>query len=327
MAILVTGGAGYIGSVATELLLAAGERVVVLDNLSRGHRAAVEPGAEFIAGDTRDRAVLQSLFRRHEIDTIMHFAAFALVGESVEHPALYFENNVNGTHTLLNAAVEAGVKRVIFSSTCATYGFPDRVPLTEDLPTRPISPYGLSKRMVEEILEWYAKAYDFRYVALRYFNACGATEAHGEDHEPETHLIPNIFRAVTGEGEPLKVFGDDYATPDGTGIRDYVHVTDLIDAHIRSVRYLREGGMSDYFNLGTETGNSVLEVIRAVERVTGGAVPYAFAARRPGDADRLVASSAKARDVLGWQPLKRDIEVVVNDAWRWHQAHPAGYGG
>ncbi|HPJ98639.1 MAG TPA: UDP-glucose 4-epimerase GalE [Candidatus Hydrogenedentes bacterium] len=326
MALLVTGGAGYIGSVATELLLSAGERVVVLDNLSRGHRGAVAPEATFIEGDIRDRALLDSLFNQHEIDTIMHFAAFALVGESVEKPALYFENNVNGSHRLLNAAVDAGVKRFIFSSTCATYGFPDRVPLTEDLPTRPINPYGLSKRMVEEILEWYATAYDFQYVALRYFNACGATESHGEDHAPETHLIPNIFRAITGEGGPLQVFGDDYNTPDGTCIRDYVHVTDLIDAHIRSVNYLREGGASDYFNLGTETGNSVLEVIRAVERVTGVTVPYTIAPRRAGDADRLVASSAKAREVLRWQPAKRDIELVVSDAWRWHQAHPRGYG-
>jgi len=325
MAVLVTGGAGYIGSVATEMLLEAGEHVIVLDNLSRGHRAAVEPAAEFIKGDTRDRALLEGLFTRHDIDTIMHFAAFALVSESVQHPAIYFDNNVSGSHTLLDAALGGGVKHFIFSSTCATYGFPERVPITEDLPANPINPYGLSKRMVEQILEWYAKTYDFRYVALRYFNACGATERHGEDHDPETHLIPNVFHAITGDGEPLKVFGDDYDTADGTCIRDYVHVVDLIDAHIKAANYLRNGGSSDYFNLGTETGNSVLEVIRAVEAVTNRRVPYEIAGRRPGDADKLVASSAKARDRLGWRPAKRDIRVVVEDAWRWHQAHPNGY--
>lgn len=325
MAILVTGGAGYIGSVAAELLLDGDETVVVLDNLSRGHRGAVDSRAVFVRGDTRDRALLETLFTQHDIDTVMHFAAFALVGESVENPAIYFENNVNGSHTLLNTAVECGVKQFIFSSTCATYGFPERVPLTEDLPTHPINPYGLSKLMVEEILEWYAKAYDFRYVALRYFNACGATEAHGEDHDPETHLIPNIFNAIEGAREPLKVFGNDYDTPDGTCIRDYIHVVDLIDAHIKAAAYLRAGGASDYFNLGTETGNSVLEVIRAVEAVTGASVPFELSGRRAGDADKLVASSAKARGVLGWRPQKREIGVVVEDAWHWHRAHPNGY--
>ncbi|MFO7974157.1 MAG: UDP-glucose 4-epimerase GalE [Candidatus Hydrogenedentota bacterium] len=327
MAILVTGGAGYIGSVATELLLDAGEEVIVLDNLSRGHRAAVEPAAAFVEGDTRDGAVLDGLFARHDIDTVMHFAAFALVSESVRHPAIYFENNVSGSRTLLDAALEGGVKHFIFSSTCATYGFPERVPITEELPQNPVNPYGLSKRMVEQILEWYGRAYDFRYVALRYFNACGATERHGEDHDPETHLIPNVFAAITGDGEPLKVFGDDYDTPDGTCVRDYVHVVDLIDAHIKAADYLREGGGSNCFNLGTETGNSVLEVIRAVEAVTNRRVPYEITGRRPGDADKLVASSAKARDILGWRPSKRDIRVVVEDAWRWHQAHPNGYEG
>lgn len=327
MAVLVTGGAGYVGSVAAELLLEAGERVVVLDNLSRGHRKAVARGAEFVEGDTRNRALLDKLLKQHGIQAVMHFAAFALVGESVQNPAIYFENNVSGSHTLLNAAVDSGVKQFIFSSTCATYGFPERVPLTEDLPANPITPYGLSKLMVEEMLDWYGKAYGLRYVALRYFNACGATEAHGEDHEPETHLIPNIFKAITGQSGPLKVFGGDYDTPDGTCIRDYVHVADLIDAHMKAAAYLRKGGASGHFNLGTETGNSVLEVIRAVERVTGISVPFETTARRPGDADALVASSAKARELLGWRPLKRDIEVVVEDAWRWRRAHPNGYEG
>lgn len=327
MAVLVTGGAGYIGSVATELLLRAGEEVIVLDNLSRGHRGAVDPAAIFVEGDTRDRALLDSVFGRYDVDTIMHFAAFALVGESVQQPAIYFGNNVSGSRTLLDAALEGGVKHFIFSSTCAVYGFPGRVPVTEDLPANPINPYGLSKRMAEQILEWYARAYDFRYAALRYFNACGATEAHGEDHDPETHLIPNVFNAITGGGAPLKVFGDDYDTPDGTCVRDYVHVVDLIDAHIKAAEYLRNGGASDHFNLGTETGNSVLEVIRAVEAVTSRRAPYEITGRRPGDADKLVASSAKARERLGWRPAKRDIRVVVEDAWRWHRAHPNGYGG
>lgn len=325
MAVLVTGGAGYIGSVATELLLRAGEEVIVLDNLSRGHRGAVDPAATFVKGDTQDRALLDDVFGRYDVDTIMHFAAFALVGESVQQPAVYFGNNVSGSRTLLDAALEGGVKHFIFSSTCAVYGFPGRVPVTEDLPANPINPYGLSKRMVEQILEWYARAYDFRYVALRYFNACGATAAHGEDHDPETHLIPNVFNAITGGGSPLKVFGDDYDTPDGTCVRDYVHVVDLIDAHIKAAEYLRSGGASDHFNLGTETGNSVLEVIRAVESVTGRRVPYEITGRRQGDADKLVASSAKARERLGWRPAKRDIRVVVEDAWRWHRAHPNGY--
>lgn len=325
MAVLVTGGAGYIGSVVSEQLVAAGETVVVLDNLSAGHRSAVPAEARFVEGDLRDGALLRGLFSSDSVDTVLHFAASALVGESVTDPAKYFENNVEGTHSLLKAMRAAGVPRFILSSTCATYGYPDAVPITEELPTRPINPYGLSKLMIEQILEWYDRAYGLRYVALRYFNACGATRARGEDHDPETHLIPNIFRALDGGQQPLTVFGDDYDTPDGTCVRDYIHVEDLADAHVRAMRHLREGAASDIFNLGTENGNSVLEVLAAVERVTGRKVPYTIAGRRAGDADRLVASSAKARRALGWTPRKADIETIVRDAWEWHTAHPRGY--
>ena len=326
MAVMVTGGAGYIGSVAVEKLLESGEKVIVLDNLSRGHREAIENDAIFVEGDTRDRELLRSTFEKYDIETVMHFAAFALVGESVSNPAIYFENNVNGAHVLLNTMVDCGIKQFIFSSTCATYGFPDKVPLTEDLPTNPINPYGLSKLMIEQILQWYTQAYDFRYVALRYFNACGATEKHGEEHEPETHLIPNIFKALDGDAPSLKIFGDDYDTPDGTCVRDYIHITDLVDAHKKAMAYLRNGGTSDFFNLGTESGNSVFEVLNAVEEVTGKKVPYEMDARRPGDADKLIACSTKAHQTLGWKPEQCDVRTTVEDAWRWYQGHPNGYG-
>lgn len=326
MAVLVTGGAGYIGSVATERLVAAGEDVVVLDNLVTGHRAAVAAGARFIEGNIRDDVVLARVFTDYDIDTVMHFAAYSLVGESVSDPARYFENNVEGAHAVLKAMHAAGVPRFILSSTAAVYGDPERVPITEDMPTRPLNPYGLSKRIIEEMLAWYDRAYKMQFVCFRYFNACGASRAFGEDHDPETHLVPNVIGAAEGTRAELKVFGSDYNTPDGTCIRDYIHVEDLADAHIRGMQYLRAGGHSDIMNLGNSVGNSVLEVIAAVQRVTGNDVPYTVAPRRPGDADRLVASSEKAQEVLGWRPQKGDIDTIVRDAWTWFQAHPNGYG-
>lgn len=326
MAVLVTGGAGYIGSVATENLLAVGEDVIVLDSLVTGHRAAVAPGATFVEGNIRDEVVLARIFAEHGIDTVMHFAAFSLVGESVREPARYFENNVEGAHTILKAMHAAKVGRFILSSTAAVYGDPDRVPITEDMPTRPLNPYGLSKRIIEQMLAWYDSAYGMKSVCLRYFNACGASTTYGEDHAPETHLIPNILMAAEGARGGLKVFGNDYDTADGTCVRDYIHVEDLADAHIRAMQYLRADGKTEIMNLGNSVGNSVLEVIAAVERVTGGKVPYEVAPRRPGDADRLVASSEKAQSLLGWQPTKGDIDTIVRDAWAWRQTHPEGYG-
>ena len=323
MAVLVTGGAGYIGSVATEGLLAAGEEVLVLDSLVTGHRAAVAPGARLVEGDIRDEALLARLFSEHPIDTVMHFAAFSLVGESVREPALYFENNVEGAHTVLKAMHAARVPRFILSSTAAVYGDPERVPITEDMPTRPLNPYGLSKRIIEEMLAWYDRAYGLKHVCLRYFNACGASARHGEDHEPETHLIPNILAAADGNREGLKVFGNDYETPDGTCVRDYIHVEDLADAHIRAMQYLRADGPSDIMNLGNSIGNSVMEAIASARRVTGKSVPFEVVPRRPGDADRLVACSDKAQAKLDWQPRK---DVIVRDAWAWRQANPRGYG-
>lgn len=323
--LLVTGGAGYIGSVAAELLLDSGEDVVVVDNLSRGHRVAVPARATFIHGDILDRGLLDRLFRDYSIDTVLHFAAFAEVGESWREPAQYFHNNVVGSHGLLQTMVECGVPRFVFSSSAAVYGTPDKVPITEETPTRPLNPYGLSKRMVEDMLPWYAEAYGLQYISLRYFNAGGATAAHGEDHEPESHLIPRTLLAALGKAESITVYGADYPTADGTCIRDYVHVEDLADAHIRAVKYLREGGHSDVFNLGNAAGSSVLEVIEMVRRVTGKDIPLIHAERRPGDPARLVASSEKAERVLGWKARKPELEVIVRDAWRWRQAHPTGY--
>lgn len=327
MAVLVTGGAGYIGSVAVHQLLAAGEDVVVYDDLSLGHREAITDPAILVEGNILDRAALDAVFAEHTIDTVMHFAAKSLVGESMEHPDLYFENNVTGAQTLLGAMVRAGVSRFILSSTAATYGMPDRMPITEDFPVQPINPYGRSKRMIEEMLAWYDHAYGMRWVALRYFNAAGALGPVGEDHEPETHLIPNILRAATGKRDKIMVFGDDYPTPDGTCVRDYIHVVDLADAHLKAMAYLRSGGASDIFNLGNAKGTSVLEVIDAVKRISGRDFPVEIAPRRPGDPPVLVASSDKAERVLGWQPRRPDIDTIVADAWAWEQAHPKGYGG
>ncbi|NIA12845.1 MAG: UDP-glucose 4-epimerase GalE [Nitrospiraceae bacterium] len=325
MSVLVTGGAGYIGSNAVEQLLAAGGQVVTLDNLSTGYREALSPQAHFIEGDIHDGALLRRIFADHDIDTVMHFAAFIVVSESCADPRKYIDNNVIGALSVLDAMIDSKVPNFILSSTAAVYGDPESVPLTEDMPKRPKNPYGLTKRMIEQTLEWYGEAYGLNYCLLRYFNAAGASATYGEAHVPETHLIPNILMAADGERDCITVFGDDYDTPDGTCVRDYIHVIDLAQAHIRAMQYLRNGGASEAFNLGNSVGHSNLEVIKAVERVSGKTVPLEFGERRPGDADRLVASSGKARAMLGWEPARGDIDVIVGDAWNWRKNHPGGY--
>ncbi len=322
MKVLVTGGAGYIGSVATERLLDAGHEVVVFDNLSRGHRAAVDARARFVHGDLRHRHDLAALFDADRFDAVMHFAAYALVGESMRRPEIYFENNVGGGWNLIEAMRAHGVPRIIFSSTCATYGRPDRVPIDESLPQRPENPYGESKLMLETMLRWYERLHGFRPVFLRYFNACGATQRFGEDHDPETHLIPNILRVALGRAESLPVYGRDYETPDGTCIRDYIHIVDLADAHVRAL----EADAVGAFNLGHGSGYSVLEVVEAARTATGHPIPVRFEPRRPGDPPRLVAAADRARSVLGWTPRRSDLRTILADAWAWHQAHPEGYG-
>ncbi len=325
MAILVTGGAGYIGSVFVELLVQAGEDVVVLDNLGRGHRAAVHPAAAFYGGSVGDRALVVRIVRGHRIDACVHFAALAYVGESVQDPALYYENNVTAGIALLGALREAGVRRFVFSSSCATYGDVAKVPIAEDHPQWPINAYGWTKLMIERVLADYDRAYEFRFVALRYFNASGATERYGEHHEPETHLIPNVLAAAVGRLPYVSVFGGDYPTPDGTAIRDYIHVTDLGSAHILALKHLRAGGASQFLNLGTGHGYSVKEVVETARQVTGRPIEMKIEPRRPGDPPRLVAQADKARAVLGWQPRCNDLRSIIESAWLWHRTNPDGY--
>ncbi len=325
MAVLVTGGAGYIGSAFVEQLLAAGEEAVVLDDLSRGHRGAVDPGAKLYKGRTGDRGLVARIAGEHALDACVHFAAFAYVGESVTEPARYYDNNFTQAQVLFETLVEAGVKRVVFSSTCATYGVPQEVPIPETHPQWPINPYGWSKLFVERMLADFDRAYDLRFVALRYFNAAGATARRGERHDPETHLIPLALDAAAGRRSNLSVFGTDYPTPDGTAIRDYIHVEDLGDAHLLALRHLRGGGSSEYLNLGNGTGYSVLEVIETAKGVTGLEVPYENAPRREGDPPRLVGDARRAREVLGWEPKRPALEEIIRSAWEWQETHPHGY--
>jgi UDP-glucose 4-epimerase len=325
-AVLVTGGAGYIGSGFAERLVASGEEVVVLDDLSRGHREAVHPDAVFYEGRTGDRELVARIAREHRLDACVHFAAFAYVGESVSEPARYFDNNFNQAQALFETLLSAGVKRVVFSSTCASYGVPTTVPIPESHPQWPINPYGWSKLFVERLLESFDRAYGLRFVALRYFNAAGATTRCGEHHEPETHLVPLALRAAAGRGTRLTVFGDDYDTPDGTAIRDYIHIGDLAEAHSLALGHLRGGGDSQLLNLGTGTGYSVLEVIETTRRVCGREVPYEKGPRREGDPPRLVADASRAREVLGWMAKHPSLDAIVRSAWDWMQAHPNGYG-
>jgi UDP-arabinose 4-epimerase len=323
--ILVTGGAGYVGSHACKALAAAGWRPVVFDNLSRGHREAVRWGT-LVEGDLADRAAVVAALRAHQASAVMHFAAFAYVGESVGDPEMYYRNNVGGTLSLLSAMREAGVATLVFSSTCAVYGVPDRVPIREDSPKAPLNPYGETKLAIERALSWYAGAYGLRYAALRYFNAAGGDPAGeiGEDHDPESHLIPRVLRAALGTGEPVEIYGTDYPTPDGTAIRDYIHVTDLADAHVRALAALAAGGDSMALNLGTGSGASVREVVAAVERVAGRQVPRREAARRAGDPPELVADPALARARLGWQPRLSDLDTIVGTALAWETRRGRG---
>ncbi len=325
MAILVTGGAGYIGSVTVEKLQAAGESVVVLDDLARGHREAVTRETPFYQGRVGDRTLIAKFAAEHKLESCVHFAALAYVGESVEKPEKYFENNVEQGIAFIGALLSAGVRRIVFSSTCATYGEPDRIPISEECPQWPKNPYGWSKLFMERLFDAYDTAHGLKFASLRYFNAAGATQRCGEHHEPETHLIPIVLEAAAGKRSEVPVFGSDYPTPDGTAIRDYVHVADLADAHIRALEHLRKGGKSDFVNLGTGDGYSVLEVIETARRVTGNEIRVRKEARRPGDPARLVADAAKARSVLGWAPAMSDLSSIIRSAWEWKKRHPRGY--
>jgi UDP-glucose 4-epimerase len=325
MAILVTGGAGYIGSVAVADLRAKGEDVVVIDNLTYGHRQAVDSSIPFYEGDIGDKLLITKILSEHKIEACMHFSAFAYVGESVEQPNKYWANNVVQTINLLDVLVENNVKKFVFSSTCATFGEPNYVPIDENHPQKPTNPYGWTKFMVERVLETYDTAYDLKFVALRYFNACGATENLGEHHAPETHLIPLVLFAAQGKIPHVSIFGDDYPTPDGTAVRDYIHISDLSAAHLLALEHLRSGKSSEFINLGNGQGFSVKEVIEAARRISGKNIEAKNAPRRAGDPSKLVADAKKARDVLGWNPQFPDIETIIESAWKWHEKNPEGY--
>jgi len=325
MAILVTGGAGYIGSVMVDLLNEQRERVIVLDDLVRGHRAALDANLPFYKGRTGDRALVQRICQEHDIESCIHFAAMAYVGESVDDPQLYFEKNVVDGIALLDVLIAAGLRQFVFSSTCATYGEPVRVPIDEEHPQQPTNPYGWSKFMMEKILAAYDQAYGLKYVALRYFNAAGATVRRGEHHEPESHLIPNVLSAALGKLPYVSVFGNSYPTPDGTAIRDYIHVSDLGAAHVLALDHLRKGGRSECINLGNGQGYSVMEVIDTARQVTNREIEIRINPARPGDPSRLVANAEKARAVLGWKAQYPKLETIVQTAWDWHRAHADGY--
>jgi len=323
MKILVTGGAGYIGSVAVEQLVAAGESVVVFDNLSQGHREAVHPSAVFVEGELADRDAVDAAFAEHRPDAVMHFAAHSLVGESMKHPFQYLGDNVRCGLNLLESTIEHGVRRFILSSTANLFDDPARVPIDESERIVPGSPYGESKFILERMLHWLDRIYGLRFAALRYFNAAGATDERGEDHHPELHLIPIVLQVALGQREGVTIFGDDYDTPDGTCVRDYVHVTDLAQAHILALAAL-EGG-SRVYNLGNGQGFSVRQVVETSRKITGHAIPAAMGTRREGDPATLVAASDKIRRELGWKPRFPELHDIIETAWRWHQTHPRGY--
>ena len=328
MNVLVTGGAGYIGSHAVKRLVADGHDVLVVDNLFRGHRKAVDEGATFVQLDLRETDTLTALLKEHTIEAVFHFGALAYVGESVDDPLSYYDNNTRGSVSLLQACENANVHRFVFSSTCATYGEPDRMPITEDMPQQPINPYGMSKLMFEYVLKDYAAANpEFAFAALRYFNVagCAADGTIGEDHQPETHLIPVILNTVLGKREGITIFGNDYDTPDGTCIRDYVHVEDLVDAHVAVMGALEQGDQR-FYNLGIGKGYSVKEVIHAVERVTGKKLNPSIGERRAGDPPQLYANASKIQSEIGWQAKYTKIDDIVETAWNWFQANPNGYG-
>ena len=319
--VFVAGGAGYIGSACTEYLLDKGYEVTVFDDLITGHRSAVDPRAQFVRGNLEDRDLLIPLVRDGKFDAIMHFAAFSLVGESMKNPGKYFGNNLANGINLADAAVESGVKTFVFSSTAATFGDPESVPIKEDDRQVPINPYGESKLCFEKVLKWYSQIYGMKYAALRYFNAAGATALHGEDHRPESHLIPIILETLRGKREKLMLFGDDYDTPDGSCIRDYIHILDLAQAHELALSAPESG----HYNLGTGNGLSVFEILKAAEKVTGKKVNFEIAPRRPGDPARLIACSDKARKMLNWQPKYESAEAIIESAWKWQLKFPEGY--
>ncbi len=319
--VLVAGGAGYIGSACAEYLLDRGYEVTVYDALITGHRQAVDSRAAFVKGDLAERDKLIALCLEGKFDAIMHFAAFSLVGESMKDPSKYFRNNLANAINLADAAVAGNVKSFVFSSTAATFGNPERIPISEDDRQEPINPYGESKLCFEKVLHWYNRIFGLKYVALRYFNAAGATEFHGEDHRPESHLIPIILQTVAGKREKLLLYGDDYATPDGSCVRDYIHILDLAQAHELAI----DAPESGHYNLGTGNGLSVFEIIRAAEEATGKKVNFEIAPRRPGDPDKLIACSDRARKVLGWKPQYESAREIISSAWKWMQKFPDGY--
>ena len=321
MKIFVVGGAGYIGSLCAEMMLDDGHVVVVFDNLSEGHRQAIDSRTSFIEGDLRNRDAIAAALSEEKPNAVMHFAANALVGESMENPSKYFRNNVGGGLNLLDAMVSSAVRRLVFSSTCAIFGPPDRVPIDEMLPQRPINPYGESKLIFEKILRWYDEIHGVKFVSLRYFNAAGASVKFGEDHRRETHLIPNVLKVALGQKPHVEIYGTDYDTPDGTCIRDYIHILDLSHAHLLAVHSEKSG----FYNLGTGGGSSVREVIESCRKVTGRQIPIVEKARRPGDPPRLIATSEKMKRELGWQPKFQRLDDIVESAWKWHQKFPGGY--
>jgi len=321
MKILVTGGAGYIGSICVEQLLNTGHTVTVFDNLTEGHRKAVDPRAKLVVGDLQQRCDIEDALEAVKPEAVMHFAANALVGESMTNPSKYFRNNVYGGLNLLDAMVATGCKKFVFSSTCATFGPPDRLPIDETLPQQPINPYGESKLMFEKVLRWYDEVHGLRFTALRYFNAAGATEQYGEDHRVESHLIPNVLKVALGQKDHVEMYGTDYETPDGTCVRDYIHIVDLAQAHMLALTTEK----SDFFNLGTGGGTSVREVIRMCEEVTGKEIKVVAKPRRPGDPARLIAGSDKIKRELGWTPKYQAIDKIVESAWAWHVRNPLGY--
>ncbi|AGX41165.1 UDP-glucose 4-epimerase GalE [Clostridium saccharobutylicum] len=327
MSILVLGGAGYIGSHAVNQLVDNDYDVVVVDNLQTGHEDAINKKAKFYKGDIRDKEFLTDVFKKENFDGVIHFAANSIVGESMQKPLMYFNNNVYGMQVLLEVMNENNVKHIVFSSTAATYGEPKQIPITEDMDTCPTNTYGETKLAMEKMMKWCDKAYGMKYVALRYFNVAGAKDdgSIGEDHNPETHLIPIVLQVALGKREFITIYGDDYDTEDGTCIRDYVHVEDLIEAHILALKYLMNGGESNVFNLGSSQGFSVKEIVEAVRNVTKLPIPEKIGERRAGDPSTLIASSEKSRKILGWNPTRTNIDRIISDAWKWHQSHKNGY--
>ena len=327
MTILVLGGAGYIGSHTVYELIDNGEDVVIIDNLLTGHKEAIHPKARFYKGDIRDREFLDDVFKKEKIDALIHFAACSLVGESMEKPLKYYHNNLCGTKILLDSMVANGIDKIVFSSTAATYGEPEKVPILETDRTEPTNTYGETKLSMEKMFKWVGKAHGLRYVSLRYFNACGAhiSGQIGEDHNPESHLIPLILQVPNGKREYISIFGDDYDTKDGTCVRDYIHVTDLAQAHILAVKYLQSVNESNIFNLGNGVGFTVKEVIDTARKVTSHPIPAKITPRRAGDPAQLIASSEKAKEILGWTPEHNSLEEIISTAWNWHKNHPNGF--